>query len=149
MDAAPVCRNTLPKSERLHLKRDIDRLFAVGQSFVAYPLRVLWGEAADVSAPTAILAAVPKKRIRRAHERNRMKRLIRETYRLNKGMLPKALQIAFMYVANETLPYAAVEKGMMKAITNLNKVLNLVKVETEAQNLSGLQDLSGLSSKPC
>ena len=80
-------RYTLSKEERLHLKRDVDALFASGHAFIAYPLRVVvnatpTGEGEEPSC--AILAVAAKKYFRRANKRNRVKRLIRESYRLRK-----------------------------------------------------------------
>ncbi|MDR1723226.1 MAG: ribonuclease P protein component [Tannerella sp.] len=113
------------KSERLCLNKDIDRLFEAGQSFIAYPLRVIYlsdDDAESSSSGASILVSVPKKRIRHAVGRNRIKRLIRETYRLNKGnfiMNQKSLHIAFTYVTNEILPYSNIEKAMLKALNQL------------------------------
>ena len=83
-------RYTLSKEERLHLKRDVDALFASGQAFIAYPLRVAYHftPVAEGEEPsTAILVVVAKKYFRRANKRNRVKRLIRESYRRRKHPL--------------------------------------------------------------
>ena len=109
MEAAE--RNTFPKSERLYLKKDIDRLFNNGQSFISYPLRIVYLSDTGDNIPASgisVLIGVPKKRIRRAAQRNRIKRLIREAFRLNKNersnlykQESKHLLVAFMYVCNE------------------------------------------------
>ena len=118
-------RNLFPKSERLSLKNDIDRLFDKGQSFIAFPLRIVYlSDIAENPAVSgiSILISVPKKRIKHAVDRNRIKRLIRENFRLQKSSLVdfgkggKRLHIAFMYVCNEVRPYADIEKAMTKAI---------------------------------
>jgi ribonuclease P protein component len=124
-----------PKSERLHLKKDIDRLFDNGQSFILYPLRIVYLPDTGNTLPASglsVLISVPKKRIRRAVQRNRIKRLIRETFRLNKKELSdlckqngKHLQIAFMYVCNEVKPYTDMEKAMLKAFTIIRRKENL------------------------
>ena len=57
-------RYTLSKEERLSWKRYIDLLFAKGQSFVAFPLRVVYlsVEKEETLAPVSILISVPKKK---------------------------------------------------------------------------------------
>ena len=54
-------RYTLSKAERLSRKRDIDLLFAEGQSFIAYPLRVVYTVIEEQrSVPASILISVQK-----------------------------------------------------------------------------------------
>ena len=62
-------RYTLSKEERLSWKRYIDLLFAKGQSFVAFPLRVVYLPVEEEAlAPVSILVSVPKKKFRRKTE---------------------------------------------------------------------------------
>ena len=122
-------RKFFPKSERLSLKNDIDNLFDKGQSFISYPLRIIYlpdSVESYTEAGISVLVSVPKRRIKRAVKRNRLKRLIRESFRLNKDTLAntrelngKRLHIAFMYVCDDILPFADIEKAMLKA---LNKI---------------------------
>lgn len=133
MEAAE--RNTFPKSERLYLKKDIDRLFNNGQSFISYPLRIVYLSDTGDNIPASgisVLIGVPKKRIRRAAQRNRIKRLIREAFRLNKNELSnlykqesKHLLVAFMYVCNEAKAYTNIEKSILKAFTIIRQKENL------------------------
>jgi ribonuclease P protein component len=117
-------RHFLPKSERLCLKNDIHRLFDCGVSFIAYPLRILYlSESTVLRVGVKVLASVSKKRFKKAVHRNRIKRLIDETYRLNNSKLKslvsqngKQLHIAFMYVSNDLLARKDVETGMIKAM---------------------------------
>ena len=78
--------------------------------------------------PLSILISIPKKRIKSAVGRNRVKRLAREAYRLNKHLFlyhelaeNKHLDVAFICVADKLCDYATVEKGMRKAIRELNQ----------------------------
>src|ERR1700749_1277352 len=76
---------TFKKEERLCNKRLIDELFHNGSSFLCYPFKASWLLAADEqSVPVQILFSVSKKRFKRAVDRNRIKRCIREAYRINK-----------------------------------------------------------------
>lgn len=118
---------TFPKSERVCLQREIDALFQEGKSFIAYPLRVIYVEQKPESgAATAILISVPKRKLRYALDRNRMKRLIRENYRLNKHPLLDALKekekhllLAFIYLESERVAYPVIESAMKKALSVL------------------------------
>ncbi|MDR0699765.1 MAG: ribonuclease P protein component [Tannerella sp.] len=119
-------RKFFHKNERLYLKKDIDKVFADGQSFLSYPLRIAYlsdtGDASPVSG-ISVLISVPKKRIRHSVRRNRIKRLIREAFRLNKNessdlckQKGTQLHIAFIYICNEIKTYADIEKSMLKAL---------------------------------
>lgn len=122
-------RYTLSKEERLHLKRDVDALFASGHAFIAYPLRVIVnttpiGEGEEPSC--TILAVAAKKYFRRANKRNRVKRLIRESYRLRKHRLldlAKAqglhIHLGLLSVAKELPTQADVNRGMDKALSRI------------------------------
>ena len=124
-------RYTLSKEERLSWKRYIDLLFAKGQSFVAFPLRVVYLPVEeDLLAPVSILISVPKKKFKRAVKRNLIKRQIREVYRVRKYTLIDPLVeknsrmlVAFLYLDKEIRSFAEMEKAMTKALTTLvNKV---------------------------
>jgi len=121
-------RLTLRRNERLSLKRQIDRLFAEGSSFAAYPLRVVFlrEPKADPLSTAATLISVPKKRLKHAVDRNYVRRRIRECYRLNKQPLTDLLSsgaemmlIAFIYLAAERTTTAVISKAMDKAIRTL------------------------------
>ena len=70
-------RYTLSKEERLSWKRYIDLLFAKGQSFVAFPLRVVYlAVEEETLAPVSILVSVPKKKFWRAVKRKESKKTL-------------------------------------------------------------------------
>ena len=124
------------KSECLSLKNDIDNLFCNGQSFISYPLRIIYLSVPGGNSPEtgiSVLVSVPKKRIKHAVKRNRIKRLIRESYRLNKGATAnedlngKRLHIAFIYVCDNVLPYADIEKAMLKVLKKIRERENSSK----------------------
>ncbi|HHU97804.1 MAG: ribonuclease P protein component [Bacteroidota bacterium] len=120
-------RFTFTKEERVTGKRRIETLFAQGNSFMAYPFRVIYLERVPYPLTLAsILITVPKKRVRSAVQRNRVKRLAREAYRLNKHILnpialreDKGIDIAFIYVKEGIADFTIVEKGVRKALNTL------------------------------
>jgi len=73
------------KTEKLKSEKLITELFTSGNSVSAYPLRLVFLESSfleDVKIKTGV--SVPKKNFKKAVDRIRIKRLIREAYRLNK-----------------------------------------------------------------
>ena len=125
------------KNERITGEKRIESLFSNGQSFVAYPMRVIFVKTASVPdlPPVSVLVSVPKKRIKSAVQRNKIKRLIRETYRLNKHLITKEidfrLDVAFVYVKDELTDYATVEKGMLKALKLLSEQAQQIEKQQE------------------
>jgi len=85
-------RNTFQKEERLCGKKNIDRLYEEGKAFLSYPVRIVFCKAPQNNIPARCLISVPKKKIKHATDRNRIKRQIREAYRLNKQPLYQSLQ---------------------------------------------------------
>ena len=83
----------LTREERLRGKSAIDRLFSEGGSLAVFPLRAV---DAVVSVPDmpeiSLLVSVSKKRFKRAVKRNKVKRLIKETFRLKKNIAVEKLK---------------------------------------------------------
>ena len=90
------------------------------------------GEGDAAEPPVAVLVSVPKKRFRHAVDRNRMKRLVREAYRLNKHILWNALEekdirlaLAFVCITDTLPTFSTVNKSMRKALVRMVEKLNL------------------------
>lgn len=134
MTEKPAPSNTFPKSEKLCSQKSIDRLFAKGESFIAYPLRVVYfleDENEDSKQLPSVLVSVSKRKFKRAVKRNRVKRLIREAYRLNKQPIAdllkannKRMDVAFLYLKDELPAYADIEKSILKTINQLSERLS-------------------------
>ena len=114
-------RFTFNKKERLSGTKRIDTLFEKGNSFICYPLRVLYVEHEQCTqADCSVLVSVPKKRIKKAVHRNRIKRLIKESYRLNKKLIDgKSIEIAFIYVKDTASDFKEIQKSMQKALNRI------------------------------
>lgn len=116
----------LPKSEKLHSFGAIRRLFTEGRGGFVYPLRyVVYAEGAeDMSAE--ILFSTPKKFLKRANRRNKVRRRMREAYRLNKALLlssnePRTMQVALIYSSKEVVDYKTIENATKRILEILSK----------------------------
>ena len=119
-------RNTFPLKEHLKSKSVIEQLYAKGASVTVFPLRAVFIEQAQEQQEpvAAILINVAKKRFRHAVDRNLVKRRIREAYRLNRHPALDEMNgsdcrvdVAFIYVADRLMEYAAVERAMRRLLT--------------------------------
>lgn len=127
----------MKKEERITGEKRIEQLFAIGNAFMAYPFRVVFRTTqAQTAFPLSVLVSVPKKRLKSAVKRNRVKRLVREAFRLNKhlfydGAVLAECQIdaAFIYVKNEPADYREVEKAVQKALGILAQYLKTEDAE--------------------
>ncbi|MFW6257707.1 MAG: ribonuclease P protein component [Prolixibacteraceae bacterium] len=127
-DDKPVSgRFTLKKEERLSSKKTIERLFAEGNSFLAYPFKVIY-ISADFPGnyPAKAAFAVSKKLHKKAVSRNLIKRRTREAYRLHKNLLHSSGEsskkaIIFIYIGKEILSFAPIEKAMIRSLSIIRK----------------------------
>ncbi len=122
-------RFLFPKSERLNSKIKIDRLFTDGKAFLVYPLRTVYFISSENPSELEVLISVPKKKFKKAVHRNRIKRLIREAYRLNKNELCNVvisgnlqMQVAFVYVADKELNFHELNDKMKQILDQLKKI---------------------------
>lgn len=115
---------TFDRNERLKSRKTIAGLFKNGRSYVAYPLRVVWSfTLAGEQGRATVAISVSKRTFKTAVQRNRIKRQIREAYRLHKQAFYEHLEtsqqhvsLMLIYVAKEPLPYAEIEAGVKKMI---------------------------------
>ena len=107
--------NTYPKSEKLKSKTTIDLLFSEGKSVSKYPLRLVYA-AIDLEKGEQIKmgVSVSKKYFKKAVDRNYFKRVLRETYRLNKNLLlensEKKYGFMFFYQTKDRLSYKEINE---------------------------------------
>lgn len=117
---------TFKKTERLKSAKVIGRLFKEGQSFGVYPLRLVWMkvEGQYDGSPVKFTPSVAKKNFKSSVSRNRIKRKIKESWRLSKHRLYKKItddqssHLAFMvlYTAKEDMTYQQIDKAMRTLI---------------------------------
>lgn len=99
----------------------------------AFPLRIVYTklEKDDSLPPVSVLISVPKKRFHHAVDRNRMKRLVREAYRTQKGILWDALEgrdfrlaMAFICITDTMPSFSQVSKSVNKALVRVSEKLS-------------------------
>lgn len=116
----------LPKSEKLYSFGAIRRLFTEGRGGFVYPLRyMVYAEDAD-EMRAEILFSTPKKFLKRANKRNKIRRRMREAYRLNKTILlasdePRLIQVALIYSSKELLDYKTIENATKRILEKICK----------------------------
>ena len=95
-------RHLLPKDERLHVKKDIAALFEKGKFRTCRNIRYCLREDNGLTF-NRIMISVPKRMFKRAVKRNLIRRRIRESYRLQKELLPDnaGTDILFIYNSKE------------------------------------------------
>lgn len=111
---------TFPKSEKLCGQISIDHLYRHGKRFVAWPLRVTY---LPIDSATQVVVWAPKSLFKKAVDRNHLRRLMREAYRLNKDIIGgdnAHYQLAFNYIDKEKQPYATIEKAICKALKRIS-----------------------------
>lgn len=120
-------RNSLPKAEKLTHQRMIGRLFEEGKFVKAYPFKILYLPNEQQIHQVAI--GVPKRKIKLAVHRNKIKRRMREVYRLHKQQLFEAenlhpMAMMLLFHANYIPTYTEVEKHL---VTLLQQLINKEK----------------------
>jgi len=120
---------TFTKAERLSSKIIIDKLFETGKAFNSSPFKVIWLETAESTVPAQIIISVPKRLFKRAVDRNRLKRLIREGYRKNKNILynhleNKKILLMLIFTSKAIVEYNEMEGKIISALERLNKNIN-------------------------
>ena len=84
--------HSFKKQERLTGKKNFEKLLVKGQRFHVFPFTVYWQCVTNQEQPVKIAFSVPKRKFKKATERNLIKRRIRESYRTNKHELNAFLE---------------------------------------------------------
>ena len=117
---------TLCKKERLYGKRAISGLFDTGHSFFQSPYKVFWIKVpVPEPCPSRFAVSVPKRRFKRAVDRNLIKRRTREVFRTNKQLLNEVvsegdqIRLMVVYAADRLLPVTELKPAMEKILQRI------------------------------
>lgn len=117
-------RVTFSKGERLCNYHRIQKLFQEGNSLKKYPIKLLYLAVDSQEINNQVLISVPKRKVRRAVHRNRIKRLIRESYRKQKSLLSSSYSLAFVYMGIGEISYTQVSQlvdALLKQLLELSE----------------------------
>jgi ribonuclease P protein component len=114
------------KKDKLKSKKQIEHLFENGQSIMAYPLLLKYMEREfQDSVITKTAVSVSKKKFNKAVDRIKIKRLIREVYRLNKPIyfnnLTTQYALMILYIGDEKPIYANLNDSMKELLEKFNR----------------------------
>ncbi|MDZ7741985.1 MAG: ribonuclease P protein component [Bacteroidota bacterium] len=115
------------KAEKLKSKKQIEQLFQKGSQAFIYPFKIIWlfpGQSSEVRAK--VLVGASRKSLKKATDRNKMKRRMREAYRRNKTALLESLtrtnsycNIGIIHVGKEISAFKETEKRIIELLNRL------------------------------
>lgn len=120
-------KHKFSKAEKLKSNKVIDLLFSKGKSVYEFPIKILYlhSEASTPKIPK-VLISVPKRHFKKAVDRNKIKRQIREIYRKNKNLIKESsvslLAIGIVFTAKEKIPFELLEKKLILNLVRLKKI---------------------------
>ncbi|OAD46841.1 ribonuclease P protein component [Polaribacter atrinae] len=122
-------KHTLGKEERLKSKKLIEKLYVERNSVKAYPLRMIFLQTDHTSKyPAQVGVSVPKRNFKLAVDRNRIKRLMRESYRLQKEIVYNNIEQPYVfmisYLGKEECTYEEMFLKMEKLLTRFVSEVN-------------------------
>jgi ribonuclease P protein component len=119
----------LSKGEKLKSRKQIEDLFANGKSFAVFPIRVTYQLLPSETDPGLQIGVTASKRYyKKAVDRNRIKRLLREAYRLQKSELTELMKqnnkkgfVFFMYTDKSIATFELIKAAMNSCLKRLEK----------------------------
>jgi len=124
--------NGLGASERLQLRKQIETLFRCGEAFSVFPLRIIYSllpVASELESPVRVGFSIPKKKVKKAVHRNRIRRLLKEAWRLHKhdlyAAIPpgKQLHVFLVFTGTESLTFTTAVATVKGAQHRLKELL--------------------------
>lgn len=120
----------LSKTERLKSRKQIDNLFASRKGFAVFPIRVQY-QFLPSAEKTGLQIGVSasKRQFKKAVDRNRIKRLLREAYRLQKEEILVQLKedrlqgtVFFLYTDKNLASFETIKAAMARCLKKLNAI---------------------------
>ena len=116
---------SLKRDEILKSRISTARLFKKGKRVKSQSIQVIWLPVSDEKGQSKVMFSVPKKFIRQATDRNRIKRQMREIYRLEKPRIqegiPGSYHMALLYLTSEKMNYEEMKSSLD---ASFSKILN-------------------------
>ncbi|MCX6310083.1 MAG: ribonuclease P protein component [Bacteroidetes bacterium] len=133
-------KNTFQKQERLSGKKTFDVLMKHGEDFYQFPFRVKWMFTdAEMPFPAQVAFAVPKRTFKLAVTRNRIKRILRESYRRNKSFFyedlkskNRQIRVMLIFTHKEPLELQESDAKIILTLQRLIKAADAIKGGTKA-----------------
>lgn len=123
---------TLGKEERLKSRKQTELVFSEGKKFTLAPFRVYYLSINDQLNVLQFGVGVSTKNFKKAVDRNRIKRLAREAYRLQKKILEKKLieansylTVFFIYTGKELPEYKDINDKIGRVLNKLCEIVSL------------------------
>lgn len=119
----------LPKSARIKSRASLEQLFASGKSFSIFPIKVFYrlSDSDNIKVPVQIGVGVSARNFKKATDRNRIKRLLRETYRTQQELIlvpeGKKMDVFFLYIAKELPVFSDLKLVMASVMKKLTERL--------------------------
>lgn len=127
---------SLSASERIKSKKTLDTLFRTGKAFFVYPYRIVFSiqpmanGAQQAESPLRMAISVPKRHFKHAHDRNKLKRLTREVYRVEKPEwitwlrnTNLGMDIVFLYNSAATHSYKDLKASMQQVAKRIKGII--------------------------
>lgn len=119
----------LPQHELLKSAKRIGLLFKVGKTVSCFPIRAKYRVFSETDAKLQVAFSAPKRQFRRAVDRNKMKRRLRESFRLNKEIYlqsdcPLGLEVMFIISSRSMEPFDSIDQAMKDILTKLSALNN-------------------------
>lgn len=119
---------TLGKNQKLKSRKAISQLFIEGMSVKSFPIKMIYLPI-DKNQQTKVAFSVPKRNFKLAVDRNRVKRLLREAYRLHQHDFfegtDRQYNIMFIYMSNKIPEYIEVESKLKKLFVKFTSLITV------------------------
>ena len=123
---------TLGKNQKLKSRKAISQLFIEGKSVKSYPIKMIYLPNLTSNNQTKLAFSVPKRNFKLAVDRNRIKRLLRESYRLNQHEFFKdndtLYHIMFIYTSKEMPTYDEIDLKFKKLFLKFKSSLPISSI---------------------
>jgi len=118
-----VKSHSLQQEEVLKSRIAISELFRKGKRFKSYPVQVIWMKVTEKEGGSKVMFSVPKRYFKLAVDRNRIKRQLREIYRLEKPNLQEGISgsyhMALLYLSKDKMEFSEIQSRANKSFQKI------------------------------